>query len=58
MMLKELAWRYGVSTKTMSRWIRAHEDRIGKAIGRFYVAAQILIMHSIFGPFMRDGQTL
>lgn len=52
MTLKELAARYLVSTKTMKRWILRHRDKIGDAIGRFYLGPQVQTMIAIFGPFV------
>jgi len=52
MTLKELAAAYGISTKTMRKWIWTHRDKIGSALGRYFLYFQVQIIVSIFGPFV------
>lgn len=53
MTLKELAARYGVSTKTMKRWI-LRQVEIGKAFGRYYLRHQVEKIIEHYGPFVYD----
>lgn len=54
MTLKELAARYGISTKTMKRWILRRIDIIGKAFGRYYLRHQVEKIIELYGPFVYD----
>ena len=39
--LKELAGMYGVSVRTLSKWIEPFAGQIGKRIGYFYTIPQV-----------------
>ena len=54
MTLKELAVRYGISTKTMKRWIVKRIDIIGKAFGRYYLRHQVEKIIELYGPFVYE----
>lgn len=54
MMLKEIADGFGVSTKTVRRWINARKEKIGVRLGRYFTCAQVLIINDLFGPFVSD----
>lgn len=41
--LKELARIYGVSTKTMHRWMEPFKDELGPKRGRYYSIPQVRI---------------
>ena len=49
--LKELAALYSVDRKTMRKWIKKHEQLIGKALGHFYLYHQVRMMIQVLGPF-------
>lgn len=42
--LKELAAIYGMSRKTMSRWLKPHKEAIGERIGYFFTIVQVKII--------------
>jgi transposase len=45
----ELAKLYGVSDRTMKKWIKPFEKEIGKKIGYFYTIAQVKIIFEKLG---------
>jgi len=46
---KQLADFYGVCWLTFQRWIKKHDEEIGKKHGHFYSIKQVLIIFKIFG---------
>jgi hypothetical protein len=46
---KQLADFYGVCWLTFQRWIKKHEQEIGKKTGHFYSINQVLLIFKIFG---------
>ena len=46
MTLNELAQRWGVSCKTVKRWIKPFEKEIGRREGNIYNARQVAIILS------------
>lgn len=46
---KQLADFYGVCWLTFQRWVKRHEDEIGKKTGHFYSINQVLIIFKVFG---------
>lgn len=46
---KELAQLYNVCWLTFQRWIKKHEENIGKKQGHFYSINQVLMIFKIFG---------
>jgi hypothetical protein len=46
---KELAQLYNVCWLTFQRWIKRHEENIGKKHGHFYNINQVLVIFRIFG---------
>jgi hypothetical protein len=46
---KELAQLYNVCWLTFQRWIKRHEENIGKKQGHFYNINQVLVIFRIFG---------
>lgn len=46
---KELAQLYNVCWLTFQRWIKMHEEEIGKKQGHFYSINQVLMIFKIFG---------
>lgn len=49
----ELAGIYEVCVRTMNRWLKPHQDRIGQRQGRFYNVKQVLIIFEQLG-FPKD----
>jgi transposase len=47
---KELAAMYEVGRKTMVRWLKAHQDTIGKKEGKLYTSLQVKIIFEVLGP--------
>ena len=45
----ELAQIYGVTKKTINRWLRPHRSRIGDREGLFYTALQVRIIFERLG---------
>ena len=39
--IKELSSIYGVTYRTMIRWLAAHHEAIGEKVGRYYTALQV-----------------
>ena len=53
----ELARLYGVSDRTIKKWIKPFEQEIGKKIGYFYTIAQVKIIFEklgLPGDFIND----
>jgi hypothetical protein len=48
--LKDLRELYHVSYKVLKTHITAHENEIGKRIGRYYMTNQVIIIIKTFGP--------
>jgi hypothetical protein len=46
---KQLADFYGVCWLTFQRWVKKHEQEIGKKTGHFYSINQVLIIFKVFG---------
>lgn len=42
--LKELAAMYGVSARTLNKWLAPFGDQIGKRIGYFYTIPQVKLI--------------
>ena len=40
----ELARLYGISDRTMKKWIRPFETEVGTKIGHFYTVAQVRVI--------------
>ena len=47
--LKELSNIYGVTVRTIKKWIAPHDKKIGKKIGRYYNALQVKIIFEKLG---------
>lgn len=47
--LGELAALYDISVRTMNRWLKPHEEAIGKREGRFYTVRQVAIIFEALG---------
>jgi transposase-like protein len=45
----ELAALYGVTTKTLRNWLLAHQESVGKRVGRLYTTRQIEIIFDKLG---------
>ena len=57
-LLGELCKIYGVSDKTLKKWIHPHESRIGKRCGKYYNARQVETIFEIFGtPYAISYET-
>ena len=51
--LKQLSCFYGVSTKTIRKWMKPFENEIGIKYGRYYMIPQVKIMfHHLGHPKM------
>jgi transposase-like protein len=49
----EIASIYGMSSKTILRWIKKHEEAIGKKEGRYYTVLQVkMIFEKIGLPYI------
>lgn len=46
---QELAASYGVSTRTLTNWLKPHLSSIGKRIGHTYTPKQVKIIYEILG---------
>lgn len=46
---KELAGLYEICPRTFKNWIRPHEDKIGKKVGRYYSPVQIETIFDVIG---------
>jgi hypothetical protein len=46
----ELALQYGVSWKTLRRWLKRYEAEIGPKMGHFYSANQVATIFKLLGP--------
>lgn len=47
--ISELASFYGISPKVFVRWLKPHEEKIGKREGRYYNVMQVQYILKIFG---------
>jgi hypothetical protein len=47
--LKELSNIYGVTVRTIKKWIAPHEKEIGNKIGRYYNVLQVKIIFEKLG---------
>jgi len=47
--ISELAGFYGISPKVFVRWLKPHENKIGKREGRYYNVVQVQCILRIFG---------
>lgn len=47
---QELAHAYGVSPRTLNRWLTPFQDRIGPRMGHTYTPKQIRIIYELLGP--------
>ena len=45
----ELAALYEISVRTMNRWLKPHQEKIGKREGRFYSVKQVSIIFDQLG---------
>ncbi|MBN8782281.1 MAG: hypothetical protein J0G98_04385 [Terrimonas ferruginea] len=45
----ELAQLYEISVRTMNRWLKPHDEVIGKRVGRFYTVRQVSIIFDKLG---------
>lgn len=48
--IKELSALYKITPKVFKRWIGVFEHEIGKRVGLYYTAAQVLIIVKRLGP--------
>jgi hypothetical protein len=48
--VSDLAALYHVTYKVLRTHIKAHENEIGKRIGRYYMTNQVIIIIRTFGP--------
>lgn len=46
---KELAHTYGVSSRTMAKWIAPFQERIGPRMGHIYTPKQVSIIYEVLG---------
>lgn len=44
MSVKQLAYRWGVSTATVRKWLRPFQDELGPRIGQMYSPRQVAII--------------
>jgi hypothetical protein len=47
--ITNLAALYGITNKTMNRWMKPHAEAIGKREGRYYTALQVRIIFEKLG---------
>ncbi len=47
--LTELANIYGVTNRTMKKWIVKHDQAVGEKVGRLYTALQVKIIFEKLG---------
>lgn len=47
--ISEIAAMYGISNKTMNRWMKPHATIIGKREGRYYTALLVRIIFEKLG---------
>ena len=47
--ISELARMYGISNKTINRWMKPHTHLLGKREGRYYTARQVRIIFTKLG---------
>ena len=45
----ELAILYGISARTMNRWLKPHMEIVGKRQGRFYTVKQVELIFEQLG---------
>lgn len=48
--VKDIMKLYNVSYKVLKTHIKAHENEIGKRIGRYYMTNQVILIIKTFGP--------
>jgi hypothetical protein len=55
--LKELAAMYGVSARTLNKWLKPFGDQVGKRIGYFYTIPQVRLIFMKLGlpGFWEEG---
>ena len=46
---KELAQAYGVSNRTMIKWLTPFQDRIGQRMGHTYTPKQVSVIYEALG---------
>jgi hypothetical protein len=46
---KELVALYGISLKTLNKWLKPFEQKIGRPNGRYYTITQVKIIFSYLG---------
>ena len=47
----ELSACYGVTVKTVRKWIRPHKDRLGARVGYIWTPRQVAIIIEVLGPW-------
>lgn len=47
--IAELSRMYEVNRKTLRKWLRPHEEKIGVRIGHFYTAIQVQVIFDVLG---------
>jgi hypothetical protein len=47
--LKEIAIKYGVSDRTVRKWLLPFQDKIGKKVGWYYSVNQVKIIFQCLG---------
>jgi len=47
--LKEIAIMYGVSDRTVRKWLKPHENKIGEKVGWYYSVNQVKIIFQCLG---------
>lgn len=47
---QELANAYGVSPRTLNRWLLPFRERIGRRMGHTYTPKQVSIIYELLGP--------
>lgn len=56
---QELANAYGVSTRTLNKWLLPFQTQIGQRMGHTYTPKQVRIIYEVLGPpsgeFSPDG---
>ena len=47
---QDLANAYGVSTRTLNKWLSPFQDEIGQRMGHTYTPKQVKIIYEMLGP--------